>query len=159
MTWSSFGKRPLERLRLVGDLELEERLRLDELARSIRILLAGNVHDNAVVALLLDDRLGDAESFDARTNGFQRAVDSLDLFVLRNRLLRVVDLEREIRPALEIQPALQRNVTHGHVMKQSVRPTLARRDVAREQEENRDQTQADDGQYAILQGHTTAGRR
>ena len=65
--------------------------------------------------------LGDAESLDTRAHGLERAIDRFGLLVGGNRLLGVVDLEREVRAALEIEPALQRNVAHGHVVEQSVR--------------------------------------
>ena len=96
-------KRALERLRLVSNLELQERLLLHQLARALRILNARNLDDDAIVALLLDDRLRHAEAFDARADRLQRAIDRFRLLSRRNRLLRVVDLEREIRAALEIE--------------------------------------------------------
>ena len=54
----------------------------------------------------------DAESFDTRANGLQRAVDGFGLLVGGNRLLGIVDLEREVRSALEIESPLQRNAAN-----------------------------------------------
>ena len=90
----------------------------DDLARALGILNARNLDDDAIVALLLDDRFGHAESLDTRANGLQRAIDRFGLLVGGNRLLGIVDLEREVRSALEIEAPLQRNAAHGHVVEQ-----------------------------------------
>ena len=78
----------------------------------------------------------------------------------RNRLLRVVDLEREIHPALEIEPALQRNAAGRS--RRAATPSAPRTRASRcagTANQTDSSAEADDGQYAPLQGHTTAGRR
>ena len=72
------------------------------IARS-RIVDAGELDDDAVVARLLDDGLGHAELVDARADDLQRAVERLGL--VRDDALRFVDLEREVHAALEVEPA------------------------------------------------------
>src|SRR5262249_30193614 len=110
----------LERLGLVGDLELEERLLLDELARALGVLNAGNLHDDAIVTLLLDDRFGNAEAVDTRANRLQRALDGLGPLVRSDGLLGVVDLEREVCTTLEVEAALQRNATTRYIVQESI---------------------------------------
>ena len=153
-------QRPLERLRLVGDLELEERLLLDELARALGILDAGNLDDDAIVALLLHDRLRDAESLDTRAHGLQRAIDRFGLLVGGIACLESsTSSARYMPPESRVRAAAERAATVTSCSTPSL-PRSRMRDVAREQEaQTETQTEADDDQYAILQGHTTAGRR
>ena len=145
-------QRLLERLRLVGDLELEERLLLDELARALRILDARDLDDDAIVALLLHDRLGDAEPFDARAHRLQRAIDRFGLLVGGMRLLRVVDLEREIRPALEVEALAAAERCDGHVVQQCRPAARSRRVTLRG---NRNQT--DTRQRPMMVRRDTSG--
>ncbi len=65
----------LERLRLVGDLHLEERDILDDGVRPLLILYARQLDDNAVGAFLLNDRFRHAELVNARANDLERTVD------------------------------------------------------------------------------------
>ena len=56
---------------------------------------------------LLHDGLGHAELVDARADDLERAIERLGLF--GNGALGLVDLEREVHSALQIEPALERN--------------------------------------------------
>jgi len=147
------------RIGLISNLEFEERLLFDELAGALRVLNTGDLHHDAVGSLLLHDRFRNAEALDAGTNGLQRAIDRFNLLIGGNRLLGVVDLEREVGAAFEIESLVERNTAIGDVVQQAVRPALTHRDIAREEEPQRHEHEAQNREYAILQGHTTAGRR
>src|SRR5262249_8415606 len=68
-------------------------------------------------------------------------------------------LEREVSTTLEVETLLERHPAERDVVEGSVGPTLALGHVARKQEPHRHEAQGHDGQHAILQEHTTAGRR
>ena len=133
---------------------------LDDLPRALRILNAGDLDDDAIVALLLHHRLGDAEALDASAHRLQRAIDRVRDLVWSDRLLGLVDLEREVRAALKIQSLSQRNVALDVSRRHAVCAALLDFDVAREERHRRKEAERDDGADAVLQiGHATAGRK
>ena len=94
-------QRFLQRLGLVGYLEFQERRFLDDVLGALWIVDAGKLDDDAVVASLLHDGLGNPELVDAVANDLERVVDGLAL--VRYRTLRVIDFKREVHPALEVE--------------------------------------------------------
>ena len=73
--------------------------------------------------------------------------------------LRLVDLEREVHAALQVEPALERNARDG-VVDEAVTAFDPLDDLAREQRPHGRCHQRDDEQHAVLQvGHATAGRK
>ena len=126
-------KHALERLRLVRDPELEKCLLLHDLPGAPRILNPRNLHDDAVVPLLLHDRLGDADAFDPVADRLECPIDGLGNLVRGNRLLRLVDLERQVRTALEVQPLSQWHSTLDDVAEHAIGPALTNLDVTRKE--------------------------
>ena len=148
----------LECVRLVGDLEFEERLVLRDLDGPLTVVDARDLDDDAVVPGLLDDRLGDAQPLDACADDLQRAVDRLCL--VRDRALRVVDLEREVHTALQVETLPQRHSIDGRVEERAVGAALADTHVARKERPDRAEHEDADKRQAPLQvGHATTGWR
>jgi hypothetical protein len=104
---------PLQRLRLIGDLEFQERGFLDHILGTARVVDARKLDDDAVIARLLDQRLGNTELVDAGPDHLESAVDCLTL--VGDHAFRFVDLQREVHAALEIEPHLERDALHGVV--------------------------------------------
>src|SRR5262249_14195494 len=94
---------------------------------------------------------------DARANGLEGAIDRFRLVRGGDGLLRVVDLEREVHPPLEVESPPQRDVPTRLVAKDAVGASTPRRDVAGEQQVDRRDAERDDEENAILQGHTNRG--
>ncbi len=124
-------------LRLVGNLELQERGLLHHRFGTLGIVDARELDDDAVVADLLHDRLGDAELVDARADDLERAIERIAH--VGHRLLGLVDLEREVHAALQVESALERDSAHGIVGEGAVtldalhhrpRPQLPKADAA-----------------------------
>ena len=101
------GMTLLERARLVGDLELEERRLLHDVGGAALVVDARELDDDAVGADLLHHRLGDAELVDARADDLERAIERLALVL--DGALRLVDREREVHAALQVEPLLEGN--------------------------------------------------
>ena len=91
------------------------------------------------VADLLHHRLGDAELVDAIAHDLERAIDRLAL-VLAAPPLALVDLEREVHPALQVESLLERNALARRVVEVArLRFAFANRDRPRpEREDGRD---------------------
>ena len=98
---------------------------------------AGYLNDDAIAALRLHHRLGNADALDAIAHRLERTLDGIRDLVLRNRLLRFVDFEREVRPTLEIQPFAQRNVALNDVARDAVCSELSDFDVTRKERPDR----------------------
>jgi hypothetical protein len=98
--------RALDLAQRADDLELQKRRALQDLAGALLVLgaRAGELHDDAVVALLLDHRLGHAELVDPRADHRQRPVGRVLALRGRHRAGRVVHFQREVRAALQVQP-------------------------------------------------------
>ncbi len=107
-----------ESLCLVRDLKLEEGGLLYDVLRAARIIDSWKLYDDAVVARLLHQRLGDAEFVDSVSDDLQGVVDRFAL--VGDRAFRFVDLESEVHSTLEIEAALQRNASDGVVNKLTV---------------------------------------
>ena len=141
-------QRALERLRLVGDLELEERRLLHHRLCTFGVVDARQLDDDAVGARLLDDGLAHAELVDAVADDRDRAVERLGL--VRDGALRLVDREREVHAALQVKSALQRHAAHGIGDEDAVSPH-ALDERAREQRVDGQRDQRRDRQEAVLQ--------
>ena len=61
--------------RWIDHLEFELTCLADEILQALDILDAGHLHENAVAAFALDDRLGGAELVDAPSDGLDRGLD------------------------------------------------------------------------------------
>ena len=118
-------ERAIEGAGLVGDAELEEGALLDDGPGALGIGDAGELDHDAVIADLLDDRLGDAELVDALAEHGEGQVDVL-LRVGRD-LLRLVELEGEVHAALEVETVLDRLAEDGGVVHDPIRAELAHR--------------------------------
>jgi hypothetical protein len=129
------GERTLEGARLVGDAELEERLPLHDLDRALAVVDAGQLDDDAIVARLLHDGLRDAELVDSGADDLERAIDRIGL--IGNRALGLVDFERQVHSALQIEAVLERHPPDRRVVKRPVGPAMAYLDVARENSPDR----------------------
>jgi hypothetical protein len=135
----------------VCDLELEECLLAHDSRRALLIRDARQLHDDTVIALLEDDRLGDAVAFDARADGLERAIDRVGLVLLGNRLLGVIDLEHQMHAALKVEPLLQWNLALHTLMEHPVDSPASDRHVARKQKAHRRHEHRDDEQEPVLQ--------
>ena len=125
-SWRSIdGRRAVERAGLVGDAELEEGALLHDRAGALRVGDAGELDHDAVIADLLDQRLGDAELVDALAEHGEGQVDVL-LGIGRD-LLRLVELEGEVHAALEVEPVLDRLAEDRGVTHDTIRAQLAHR--------------------------------
>ncbi len=150
-------KHLFERLRLVGDLELEEGALLYDGHGALWVVDARQLDNDLAVAALLNDRLGDTELVDAGSDDLDGAIERLGS--IRHRAFRLIDLEREVHSALEIQPSLQRDSRDG-VEDISVAALHSLDHLAREQRPCGRRQQHNDEQHAVLQvGHATAGGR
>ena len=89
----------------------EERLILRDLDGALAVVDAGDVDEDAVVARLLDDGLGDAHALDARAHDLERAIDRLAL--VGHDALGLVHVEGEVHPAGEVQALPQRHAVRG----------------------------------------------
>src|SRR5262252_7274791 len=90
----------------LDELELEERGLADQLLRTLLIEKAGELDQDAIVALLLDRRLGDAELVDSVPDDLHGLIDCV--LRLGRTELRLIDLEEEIHPALEVEAEFDR---------------------------------------------------
>ncbi len=151
-------ERLLQRVGLVGDLELEERRAFDELRRALRVIDPRKLDDDPVGADLLDDRLGHAELVDAVAHDLERALDRL--FLVRDGLPGFVDLEREVHPTLKVESLLERDALGRVVLPGALRAVeRALHDGARPQRPDRRQDESGDDRHPISEIHSTAGRK
>jgi hypothetical protein len=109
---------PLKRLGAIGDLELQERGFGDDRLGAFRIIDAGQLDHESVSADLLHHRLGDAELIDALTDHLQGAIERLRLVC--DRLLGLVDLERQMHAALQVETLLEGDAPDGVVDEHAV---------------------------------------
>ena len=142
------GQRLLERAGLVGDAELQERAALHDGLGAGGLGDAGQLDDDAAVAHLLDERLGHAELVDALAQHGEGKVE-IALGVGRD-LLRLVELEGEVHPALQIESQLERHPLFLAVRHHAgLRIALADGDVSGHQEEDAEGDEAGDYEEAI----------
>ncbi len=92
---------------------MKERRFLNDVHRALRIIDARQLDDDSVVAGLLHQRLRDAELIDTSADDLERSIDCLAL--VGNDALGLVDFEREVHAALEIESALERHALDGVV--------------------------------------------
>src|SRR5206468_9503319 len=90
----------------LDELELEERRLADQLLRALPVEEAGELDQDAVVALLLKRGLGDAELVDSIPDDLHRLVDRVLGF--RRAQLGLIDLEQEVHPTLKVEAQLDR---------------------------------------------------
>ena len=90
-------------VRGVGDLYLELRLLRGEVVRLLKVIDAGQLEEDLVLADRLNHRLRDAETVDATVDDTSRAVVVVG-DTLPRRDLAGVHLEQKLRPALEVKP-------------------------------------------------------
>jgi hypothetical protein len=83
------------------ELELEQRGLADQLLRALGVGEAGELHRDPILALDLDERLGDAELVDAVVDDLARALDRV--LRLGRRESRLVHFEQELHTALEVE--------------------------------------------------------
>jgi hypothetical protein len=88
-------------------LELEERVPLDDVLGALLVAHAGELHDEPVVSDLLDERLLDPELVDPRANDAVDPVDHVGLGIFRHGAVRIVHLEHEVHAALKIEAQLE----------------------------------------------------
>ena len=119
------GKRLLQRAGLVGDAELEEGAPLDDRLGARGIGDAGQLDHDAVVARLLHQGLLDAELVDPLPEDRQRQIQVA--LGIGGDLLRLVELERQVHAALEVEAPLERDAGHGGVAHDAVGAALAQR--------------------------------
>ena len=102
--------------------------------------------------LMMNQRLGDPEALDAVTHGLERAIDGFRL--VGHCLLGLVDLERDVHSAGEIEAIPQRDVPLGDFAEGAVGSGTPDCLVAREEEERRDDRKDGDSDHPPLQvGH------
>ena len=141
-------KRLVEGLRLVRDLELQKGRALHERLCTGAIVDPRKLDHDAIVTDLLHDRLRHAELIDAIAHDLERTIDRLGL--VRDHAFTVIDFEREIHPALQIETALQRNARARRVVKFArLRITLANRDGTRPERPNGRDHEHDDDEETI----------
>src|SRR5262249_53933606 len=104
-------KHLLERLSHVGDLELEIGTLLHDLHRALGIIDARQLNNDLTVAALLHDGLGHTELVDARADDLDRAVERL--LSIRHHTLGLVNLERQVHSALQVESSLDRDSRDG----------------------------------------------
>jgi hypothetical protein len=113
-----------------------------------RVVDPGELDDDAVGPDLLYHRLRDAELVDARADDLERPVERLGL--VRHGALRLVDLEGQMHPALEVESALERDALRLAVDERAgLRVALADRDRARPERPDRCHDQPENEQEAI----------
>ena len=106
-----------ERARIVVDhADLERRRAAEDVLRPRRVLHARKLHDDPVGALLLDDRLGDAELVDAVAQDRDVLLDRAVL----DALLRF-GLERRDQPELAARASCVRTTRSGNAVSISTR--------------------------------------
>ena len=93
---------------LVDHPDLERRGAAEDVLRARRVLHAGQLHDDALGALLLDDRLGDAELVDAVAQDLDVLLDGAVL----DALLRL-GLERADEAELAVPASASRSRRSG----------------------------------------------
>ena len=93
----------LELVQRLHDLELQKRGTLDHFLRPVYILHAGQFHDDAIVADLLDHGLRDPELVDAGADDLQCLLGQSRPVLIRQGSGRIVDFQREVRPTSQVQ--------------------------------------------------------
>ena len=88
-------------------LPLEVRLPVDDLLGPFLVVQPGELHDDAVAAALLDQRLLHSECVDPCAQDLQAAVDRVLAEFVGEAPVRVVDLQHEVHPALEVEAQLE----------------------------------------------------
>jgi hypothetical protein len=141
-------QRVLEALLHIDDSELQERGSLHDLFGPRRVVDAGELHDDPVVANLLDQRLRDPKLVDTRSDDRQRALQCLG--TVNGLSGAFVDLQRQVDAPAEIQSLLEGHALHDDVAHSSVFVAFADGDVARNERPyaHSDECQ-DDGQSAF----------
>src|SRR5262249_13356597 len=134
----------------VGDLELEERAALHDRLRPGRVADTGELDHDAVVADLLDDWFLDAELVDTLAEHREREVE-IPLGIGRH-LLALVELEREVHAALQIETPLERDPRVLDVVHRAVGTALTQGHGAREQKGDRNHHEENDRDYTETNG-------
>src|SRR3989441_7754716 len=98
----------------VGDAELEERGALDDALSASRILFTGQLDDEAAAPLDLHDGLAGAELVDPCPHHFLGALNGVG--AVGHGPLRLVDFERQVNPALEIEAKIDRHAPDRGVL-------------------------------------------
>ena len=132
------------------DLEFKEGRFLHDVLRTLRVVNAGKLDDDSVIARFLNERLGHTKLVDTIANDFEGVVDRLAL--VGDRTLRLIDREREVHPALKVETELQRN-TPNRVVDELIVPLDALDGGAREKRPERGGNQTEDDGDTPLQTH------
>ena len=148
---------PLECTRFVGNLELQERRLLDNVGGTIGIVDARELDHDAITADLLHHWLRHAKLVDASANDLERAIEGRRL--VGDRSSRLIDLEREMHAALQIQSFLERHATHRVVDEHAGAVALAFDHVTREKRPRRAQNERCDREQPVLQVHAEDEKR
>jgi hypothetical protein len=142
------GNRFLQRVGLVGDAELEEGAPLHDGLGAGGVVDPRELDHDAVVAHHLGDGLGDAELVHPLAEDGERQIQ-IPLGIGRH-LLRLVQLQGQVHPALEIEAELERHPfldPIGHHPRFEI--ALPERDVAGNQVEDAEGDEGQDDQQAV----------
>src|SRR3989449_1649409 len=142
-----FRSRVAEQVLHVGDTKLEKGRALDDALGSGRVLFARQLDDEAAASLDLHDGLGRAELVDPRAYHLLGELDGGG--TVGHGTLRLVHFERQMNPALQIEPEIDGDAPDRGVLHAPGRRVAhPLRDVGGNQLPHRDRQEYADGDQA-----------